>query len=302
MDTLQLSLKQLRGEAIDAKHSIAKHGKSFNWAARFFSAELSQSVSKLYALCRYLDDLADGDDPSRTQKLRTIKSLFDQHQETKITFDPDLVLSKRALQDMLEGFLFDQGHVAIEHEKDLIQYCYQVAGTVGILMCDVMRINNAQALHHAVHLGIALQLTNIARDVGEDASIGRCYIPKDWTDQLSACELVQRKTPTSELATASKRLLTLADHYYKSGLFGIAYLPPRAGFAIQLAAHVYRDIGRDLQRHRYNNLSYRAHCSLTRKLWLTLVMLSGREERLLQDIPEPTKPNYPLFQLNSYAY
>jgi len=83
MDTLQLSLKQLRGEAIDAKHSIAKHSKSFNWAARFFSAELSQSVSKLYALCRYLDDLADGDDPSRTQKLRTIKSLFDQHQRRK---------------------------------------------------------------------------------------------------------------------------------------------------------------------------------------------------------------------------
>ncbi len=303
MDISPLSLNQLRAEAIDAKHSIAKHSKSFNWAARFFSADLSQPVSKLYALCRYLDDLADGNDPNRAQKLCTIQSLFDQHEQPKITFDHDLVLSKRALQDMLAGFVFDQGTVAIAYEKDLIHYCYQVAGTVGILMCNIMKIDNQRALQHAVHLGIALQLTNIARDVGEDATIDRCYIPSDWTGHIAAGEIAQLKTPIKALTNASKRLLTLADHYYKSGLLGIKYLPPRAGFVIQLAAHVYREIGRDLQRHHYNNLGYRAHSSLIRKLWLTLAMLGGRSEQLLQNIPEPTTPSDDLFKLSgAYAY
>ena len=134
----------------------------------------------------------------------------------------------------------------------MLGYAYRVAGTVGILMCDMLDCDHKNALDHAMDLGIAMQLTNIARDVLEDAEMGRRYLPESWVGDLQPSRIVAlAKTPLDNdavaVTTAVERLLNLADDYYKSGMEGFSYLPLRAHISIAIAAHVYRQIGVQLR-------------------------------------------------------
>ena len=123
-------------------------------------------------------------------------------------------------------------------------------------MCDVLDCDDEQALGHAIDLGIAMQLTNIARDVLEDAEMGRRYLPASWVGDLAPEQIVVlAKTPNDDAAVtvtnAVSRLLTLADAYYKSGIAGLSYLPLRAHISIAVAALVYRQIGVQLAQQNY---------------------------------------------------
>jgi phytoene synthase len=156
-----------------------------------------------------------------------------------------------AIKDLLEGLISDQGTVLLLNENQLIQYSYKVAGTVGLMMAPILGISSKKAIPFAVDLGIAMQLTNISRDVLEDAKLGRRYIPGEWCDDLSAPEIVKLgKDGTTEdrlkVSAAIKRTLLLAETYYISGFKGLAYLPPRNHLAILIAGIIYRLIGRRL--------------------------------------------------------
>ena len=249
---------------IDAKISLKKNGKSFYWASRFLGRKMSQNATNLYAFCRVLDDMADGDiedGPIRLsqieKQIRDQTNISDPLLEEFLPFFKQMKLPERALGDLIEGLLMDQTDVYIQNEAELIQYSYHVAGTVGWMMCAILECRDKKAFAFALDLGIAMQLTNIARDVYEDASMGRRYLPADWVDNISPSEILEAsRDPNSKnielIKLAILKLLDLADLYYQSGVKGLVFLPWKAHLAIGIAAYVYRRIGLQLKANQVN--------------------------------------------------
>ncbi len=243
-----------------ANKLLSAYGKSFHWARYFLGKEAGLQATQLYAFCRYLDDIADQPDNLGATKLKSIQNIFNNYSyqtgsypevDNFLLLKQELNLPVFAVKDLLKGLISDQGTVLLLNENQLIQYSYKVAGTVGLMMAPILGISSKKAIPFAVDLGIAMQLTNISRDVLEDAELGRRYIPGEWCDDLSAPKIVElAKNGTTEdrlkVSAAIKRTLLLAETYYVSGFKGLAYLPPRNHLAILIAGIIYRLIGRRL--------------------------------------------------------
>ena len=167
-------------------YSIKSEGKSFYWASIFLPKKNRIAASKLYSICRYLDDVADD---SKLDSSSQIKNIFKQVKENEVSeigaFFKQNHISLNILKDLIDGLISDQQNVRIKSEKDLIDYSYKVAGTVGLMMLPIINTKNNEARKHAIDLGIAMQLTNIARDIYEDAKMDRLYLPKEWLGQIS---------------------------------------------------------------------------------------------------------------------
>ena len=243
-----------------ANKLLSTYGKSFHWARYFLGKEAGLQATQLYAFCRYLDDIADQPGNLGATKLKSIQNIFNNYSyqtgsypevDNFLLLKQELDLPVFAVKDLLEGLISDQGTVLLLNENQLIQYSYKVAGTVGLMMAPILGISSKKAIPFAVDLGIAMQLTNISRDVLEDAELGRRYIPGEWCDDLSAPKIVElAKNGTTEdrlkVSAAIKRTLLLAETYYVSGFKGLTYLPPRNHLAILIAGIIYRLIGRRL--------------------------------------------------------
>lgn len=250
------------------------HGRSFHFASHLLSSSYRTRAARLYAFCRYVDDLVDEtNDPQlanlTVNHLKTelltgqserpqVQSMISLMQEINLPIDPVLAL--------IDGVQSDLNGPCLQNDAELIQYAYKVAGTVGLMMCAVLDVKNPAALPFAIDLGVAMQLTNIARDVGEDASLGRIYLPAEWLGDLTAEEI---KAPNSKqqqnLKEATRRILLKADDYYESGLGGLVYLPTAARYGILAAAAVYRDIGNMIARSGYQSWNHRAVVPTHRK-------------------------------------
>ena len=269
-------------ETMTADKALAVYGKSFHWAQRFLGQHMGMKAAQLYQFCRILDDIADGDiehGPKRLGRIRkNILSTGIASDPLLTHFQPFLTKQKfptEVIVALIDGLLSDQRLVRMKSDAELLSYAYHVAGTVGILMCNVLDCNDEQALGHAIDLGIAMQLTNIARDVLEDAGMGRRYLPASWVGNLTPEQIVtQSKTPDSDAAlqitNAVSRLLTLADDYYKSGIAGLPYLPLRAHISIAVAALVYRQIGVQLAQQNYPWHGGRQSTSINTKIKCSL--------------------------------
>jgi len=224
---------------------LARAGKSFHLAGKFLPPERRAAATRLYAFCRGLDDLAD--ETGDAAQIETVAKALEVNDRshplaalylTLESSDPaPAVALARALRD-------DTGPTLIPDERALLRYCHGVAGTVGLIMAGVLGAAGPAAAWHAIDLGIAMQLTNIARDTREDADRNRRYLPATWVDLTPAAI---RRAP-HEVHQAVRRCLSLADLYYASGLAGLACLPPRSRRAILIAAKVYREIGGELRR------------------------------------------------------
>ena len=220
---------------------LATFAKSFNWAGFFLPKNTYEECSKLYAFCRILDDVADsGEDLEiKKKKFNEIKDIIKLY-EIRFTDNQDMlvvndmiVLSKNKnikkiiLNDLIEGIESDlKKEVNFITIKELLVYSYRVAGTVGLMMAKILDVKDSRALLGAIDLGIAMQLTNIARDVIEDQKIGRKYIEGDFKNILAT--------------------LQLADTFYESSFSSIKKIPFRYRFAILVARRVYRQIGRKI--------------------------------------------------------
>lgn len=249
------------------KLTTATYGKTFYFASLFMNKKIAERAYGLYTFCRLLDDLADeGIEQKKCLRLAKIQQTLRATQSDKIDINPALSISKQASIHFLDGLLSDQNQVRIKTVDELLIYCYRVAGTVGVMMCDAMGITNVTAIKHAIDLGIGMQLTNIARDVAEDARMDRRYVPQTWLGNIEPSDINQA-TPALKLTlmNATEKLLDLADRYYQSGLNGLKYLPRSCRFSIFQAATMYRGIGTDLKKNQMNNLTYRAHLSLIEK-------------------------------------
>jgi phytoene synthase len=235
---------------------LASKSRSFHWARRLLSPLHAARATRLYSFCRYIDDLAD--EASSVETAHANLKLVSQALLSGYSADPVVAdglalmqecgIGPAVFHELIAGMTSDLGVVRIKDEDELLRYCYRVAGTVGLMMCKVLDTQNPRALAHAVDLGIAMQLTNICRDITADAEVGRRYIPACLIGDIHPDALVM-PTPALQpmLQQCVAHLLTTADRYYRSGELGLAYLPAGARSSILAAARVYRAIGSGLR-------------------------------------------------------
>jgi len=268
-----------------AKLILKKNGKSFYWAGKFLSEKNINRAAELYSFCRALDDIADSGNPASLKHLTEIKlninnNLYSDIENSNSIKYPQFfnVSSKKAAMDLIDGLILDQKSILFEDVSELIRYSYHVAGTVGIMMCDALKCENQDAKLFAIDLGIAMQMTNIARDVLEDAKMGRRYIPASWIGNISPEDIVSAvkkndKKKYDIISQGVKKLLILADKYYISGAMGFRYLPFKTRMAISVASGVYRQIGIQLKRKDYNWYHGRQVTSIPTKVRITIIKI-----------------------------
>ncbi len=228
------------------KNYLAIFAKSFNWAGFFLPKKIYEDCTKLYAFCRILDDIADKktDLKSKIENFSEIKNFFNKSYDLNNkeilslneneTIINDVVsvakenkIKRLILEDLIDGVASDlKKRIHIKSVKDLLIYSYRVAGTVGLMMSKILRVTDRRALKGAIDLGIAMQLTNIARDVIEDKRMNREYIKADFND--------------------IRATLKLAEMFYESSFSSIQKIPFRYKFSIIVARRIYRQIGRKI--------------------------------------------------------
>ncbi|MEI6317828.1 MAG: phytoene/squalene synthase family protein [Pseudomonadota bacterium] len=260
--------------------------KSFFAASRVLPARVRAPAIALYAFCRVADDAIDlADDPAAAvERLDArLDAIYARRPEA---FESDRALCAvvhrfdlpRGLLDaLIEGFRWDSEGRRYETLAQLEDYCARVAGTVGAMMAILMGTRSQSALARACELGVAMQLTNIARDVGEDARNGRLYLPREWLREEGIDPQAWLEQPSFQpgIGRVVARLLALADQLYQRAEEGIAELPRDCRASIMAARLVYAEIGREVERSGLDSVSGRAVVSAGRKTWLmTRAMLA----------------------------
>ena len=239
---------------------LRKNGRSFNFARTFLTEVQGQRAARLYAFCRYIDDLADETPDKRRAKgeLEHVKAQLTHTLPPSVRVADFLRLAEETnlnlevASALVDGVMSDLSMVAFETTTELVRYAYKVAGTVGLMMCSVLDVEDPRASPFAIDLGVAMQLTNIARDIHEDALNGRRYVPGPWIGGASASQIANPDPLLKlHLQEAANRLIELAEIYYESAYEGFGYLPARARFAILIAARIYRQIGLKLRRQGF---------------------------------------------------
>ena len=225
---------------------IKKHAKSFYWASFFLSKPIFNKCSSLYNFCRTLDDIVDDN-----KKLKIKKENFLNFKKDFINKDdnnPTIKgmwsiidserISKKVVMDLFDGVQTDlEEKVKINSKKELLIYSYRVAGTVGLMMSKILKVKNREALKGAIDLGIAMQLTNIARDVCEDKGRNREYVKHNLS--------------------SIKEIINESQIFYDKSFLSISSIPLKSRFSVIVARRVYRKIGDYILKHNnienYNN-------------------------------------------------
>ena len=214
---------------------LSIYAKSFNWAGFFLPKQTYLKCSALYDFCRVADNIADSDEPIEIKK---IKFLNFQNDFNNKKFDDPIIknmwqlinefnIPLKVVHDLLDGISSDiKKNIKLSKQKDLLLYSYRVAGTVGLMMAKILRVNKKSSLKSAIDLGIAMQLTNISRDVVEDLHFGRSYINLNFEE--------------------IKSTIRLSEIYYENSLYSIKQIPFTFRFAILVARRVYRKIGQKI--------------------------------------------------------
>lgn len=282
-----------------ARDRIERGSKSFAAAARLLSPEVRDSVYLLYAWCRHCDDVVDGQELGHR-----IAGQINGHNGARHDAEPDLAavqarvarlqeltraacrgeadelpfqalarvvaahdIPERHPLELIEGFWMDARGTHYASLDDTLVYCYHVAGVVGVMMAMVMGVRDEETLDRACDLGLAFQLTNIARDVIDDWHVGRIYLPADWlADAGIPADAIADPDRRDEVWRVTLRLLDEAEHYYDSAYHGLAALPGRSALAIAAARQVYREIGRLIRNRGAEAWGNRTVVSRRRKL------------------------------------
>jgi phytoene synthase len=254
---------------VHARDSIARGSKSFAMASKLFDAATRERAWLLYAWCRKCDDIADGQDHGGTltgvtdgpARLAEMRTKTDAALRGEAAGDPafdgfglvmrECAIPARYAHDLIDGFALDAADWRPRTQDDLLRYCYHVAGAVGCMMAVLMGVDpdDGATLDRACDLGLAFQLANIARDIGEDAAAGRCYLPADWLAEMALTPATLMTAEARPRLTAlGRRLADMAAAYEHSARHGTGVLPGRAAWAVLAAAGIYGDIAREVAR------------------------------------------------------
>ena len=211
---------------------LSLYAKSFNWAGFFLPKQTYLKCSALYDFCRVVDNIADGEEKI---DIKNLKFLNFQNNFNNQKFDDPIIenmwriikefnIPLKVVNDLLDGIKSDiQKNIKFNKKKDLLVYSYRVAGTVGLMMAKILRVTKRSSLKSAIDLGIAMQLTNISRDVVEDLNFGRSYINLNFEE--------------------IKSTIKISENYYENSFYSIHEIPFAFRFAILVARRVYRKIG-----------------------------------------------------------
>ena len=230
---------------MSSKNYLSIYAKSFNWAGFFLPKKTYKNCSYLYDFCRVIDNIADDEDEIEIKKMKFQKFVSDFKQKN---FENPVIqnmwnivnefnISLEIIYDLFDGIESDiKQNVKIDTRKDLLIYCYRVAGTVGLMMAKILKVSKKQSLKSAIDLGIAMQLTNISRDVIEDSKKNRSYINGNFEEINST--------------------IKLADTFYKNSFYSIREIPLSFRFSILVARRIYRKIGyKILKKKTFENYS-----------------------------------------------
>jgi len=219
------------------KSYLSIYAKSFNWAGFFLPKHTYQNCSKLYSFCRILDNIADDQDTiaNKEKKFTDFKELYLKNTsnnsivEDMKELEKNYDISKNIINDLFDGIESDiKETVKFKSEKDLLLYSYRVAGTVGLMMAKILGVKTITSLKAAINLGVAMQLTNISRDVIEDSINNRFYIHHSMDD--------------------IKSTIKISEVFYDNSFYSIKEIPINLRFAILVARRVYRKIGRKIMK------------------------------------------------------
>ena len=230
---------------MSSKNYLSIYAKSFNWAGFFLPKKTYKNCSYLYDFCRVIDNIADDEDEIEIKKMKFQKFVSDFKQKN---FENPVIqnmwniihefnISLEIIYDLFDGIESDiKQNVKIDTRKDLLIYCYRVAGTVGLMMAKILKVSKKQSLKSAIDLGIAMQLTNISRDVIEDSKKNRSYIDRNFEEINSTIQL--------------------ADTFYENSFYSIREIPLCFRFSILVARRIYRKIGyKILKKKTFENYS-----------------------------------------------
>ncbi|WP_260927826.1 phytoene/squalene synthase family protein [Novosphingobium sp. 9] len=313
-----------RAALVRAAHrSIRKGSKSFAAASRLFDRKTREKVWLLYAWCRACDDIADDQDHGRApaprpvgttldpeSRLATIRTLTELALAGEPTGTPafdafgvlarEVPLLRDVAPDVIEGFALDAADWRPRSERDMLRYCYHVAGAVGVMMAAVMGVSpeDDDTLDRACDLGIAFQLGNIVRDVWEDDARGRCYLPVEW--------LVEADIPPGEvtkphyrhaLVPQVARACALAYEYEASARVGAARLAFRQRWAILSAANIYGAIAREVEARGAHAWDHRVTTTKMQKLRFVTSAFTEAQHRAPALRPHPVISRPQLLEL-----
>ncbi|HEX8584723.1 MAG TPA: phytoene/squalene synthase family protein [Allosphingosinicella sp.] len=277
-----------------AGETIRNGSKSFHAASRLFDRQARERAWLLYSWCRHCDDVCDGQSlggaasggsgADRVEKLEDLtRRTLAGERVGELPFDAlgqvmaECPIPHEFVFDHLKGFALDAQGWRPQDEADLTTYSYHVAGAVGCMMAVAMGVpaDDEDTLHRASDLGIAFQLSNIARDIREDHAAGRCYLPTEWLDEYGLAPADPLRPETREgLVRLVRRMVDMADAYESSALAGVRKLPFRSRWAILAAAGIYGGIGRRVAALGPNAWDERVVIRRRRKL-LTIVSAFG---------------------------
>lgn len=291
-----------------AGESIARGSKSFAAASRLFARRERERAWLLYAWCRACDDLADGQEhghgmatvPDPQARLEAIRvrtqAALDGAWVGDGAFDAlRIVVAETGMPhalvwDVVEGFALDAAGWQPQSEDDLLRYCYHVAGAVGCMMAVAMGVapRDAAVLDRACDLGLAFQLANIARDIGEDAAAGRCYLPGDWLAE-AGIDRANVMADRERLAVLAARLAGRAEEYEASARGGTPALGLRSAWAVLAAAGIYGDIARSVAARGATAWDSRVATGKGAKLgWIARALVQAvRRRTLYHAAPRP---------------
>jgi len=248
---------------------IQKYGKTFYWASFFLEESVKLKLFSIYAFCRKIDDLVDSDDKKLDKYL---KENFHKITEKVAGLEKKFHPSKDIINQFMLGQQSDLSHKQPKSINELIIYCYRVAGIVGLMVCDALGVKDTKKRLYAIDLGIAMQLTNICRDIQEDAAMGRVYLPQSLVGKLKPNEISNpNKIIFKRINLCQRKLLNLADKYYESAEHAIPFLPGKTVLAIRLASKIYQAIGRKIINKNISYLEGRVFITKYQKLQITLI-------------------------------
>tara|TARA_Y100001970_G_scaffold251053_1_gene323437 strand:- start:2891 stop:3742 length:852 start_codon:yes stop_codon:yes gene_type:complete len=250
---------------MDNKNYLSVYAKSFSWAGFFLPKETYKKCSALYDFCRIADNIADDDEQIKIKEYKFKKFENDFNQKN---FNNSIIknmwslidefnISLKIIHDLFDGIRSDiKEKVELTSKKDLLIYSYRVAGTVGLMMAKILKVSKKNSLKSAIDLGIAMQLTNISRDVIEDSKNNRFYIRNNFEEISST--------------------IKLADSFYKNSFYSINDIPISFRFSILVARRVYRKIGykildkRDLENYKNSGKIYVSNIEKTLETFLSI--------------------------------
>lgn len=261
---------------------MRKHGKTFYWASFFLDKSKMQAIYSIYSFCRKVDDMVD---EAKTPDIAKKRLLIFMEAWKRGKSHPVINLlsdipkenwpNQKLVKNFLNGQISDIKFSSFKSEKSLIIYCYQVAGTVGLMVCDIFGVKDKKMRYFAIDLGIAMQLVNISRDIYEDSLRNRVYLPESLIGKYSAKEIANPNKETArKIDEARKKIIKLANIYFDSASRAIDHLPKGASLAVKLASALYQRIGYQLMNAQYVHNEKRCYVSNFSKLLITLGIIT----------------------------